>query len=453
MECQDGFLRLSPGKGPPWYRDPMRRPSRTRTAAAPKGPPGTDLAPPAGRLGVRQRPVSDTPPERAPIVPDVLQRHLAGWYTKEKRELPWRRMRDPWAVWVSEIMLQQTRVEVVIPRFEEFLQAFPDPAALAHAPEERALALWSGLGYYSRARRLRAGAGVVVARFGGTFPRDWKDARAIPGIGAYTASAILSIAYDQPYAVVDGNVARVLSRLFRLDPPDDRPGRRTQELADFLLDRDQPGNHNQAMMELGALICRPRGPRCGECPVASLCGARRDGEVDRYPRARARRAPIERHQHLFLLRDAKGRLLLERGAWPILPHLWLPVIRDTDEIGDLPARFRIETLRTGPTRVDLSRVDPSHVDPPRADRSRVDSSRVGASARPALGSFRHSITHHRLRFEVHSAVIRTGGGPLPAAYRLVDHSALAGIGRSSIIEKALARERVSPCARRAREKE
>lgn len=376
-------------------------------------------------------------------MPGGLQCLLAGWYTKEKRQLPWRRIRDPWAVWVSEIMLQQTRVEVVVPRFEEFLRAFPGPAALAHAPEERVLALWSGLGYYSRARRLRAGAAFVLARFGGTFPRDWDDARAIPGVGAYTAAAILSIAHDQPYAVVDGNVARVLSRLFRLDPPDDRPGRRTQELADLLLDRDRPGDHNQAMMELGALICRPRGPRCGECPVASLCRARHDGEVDRYPRARTRRAPIERRQHLFLLRDAKGRLLLERGAWPILPHLWLPVIRDTQEIGDLPARFTIEPDHIGPSRVA----------PPRVDRSSADPSRTGLSSRPALGSFRHSITHHRLQFEVHAALIRTGGGRLPASYRLVDRPALAGIGRSSIIEKALACERTSPRARSAREKE
>lgn len=338
-------------------------------------------------------------------MPKTLRKRLATWYQASRRDLPWRRTRDPWAIWVSEVMLQQTRVETVLPRFEEFLRAFPDPAALARAPEERVLSLWSGLGYYARARALRRGAGVVLERHDGLFPRTWTEARSLPGVGDYTAAAVLSIAYGAPHAVVDGNVARVLARLLRLEPPDDRPGTALQRLAGALIDAKRPGDHNQAMMELGALICRPRAPRCVECPLAGCCRAHQEGVVELYPRARPRPAPIAREERLYLLRDRAGRLLLERGVWPLLPHLWLPPIRPAGEALSLPPALRIAAGRLHP-----------------------------------LGSFRHSITRHRVRFEVCSAVVRPGRAVLPDQYRWVEVGGLSGIGRSSIVEKALALE-------------
>jgi len=312
-------------------------------------------------------------------------------------------------------MLQQTRVEAVLPRYEAFLRAFPDPAALARAPEETALALWSGLGYYSRARNLRRGAGIVGERYGGRFPADPVEAARLPGVGPYTAAAVLSIVYGQPLAVVDGNVARVLSRLFRLEPPHGTSPARLRALAQALLDPDRPGDHNQAMMELGALVCVPRTPRCGDCPVAESCLARRSGEAAEYPRRRPVPAPEESEPSLLLLRDDRGRLLLERGRWPLLPHLWLPPVRETAaaETG-LPPRLR-------PVPGSLAE----------------------------LGGFSHAITRHRLRFRVHGGLLRPGPGSLPAGFLLLGVDALEGIGRSSILDKALRVEREAGRKRRA----
>jgi A/G-specific adenine glycosylase len=301
-------------------------------------------------------------------------------------------------------MLQQTRVETVRPRYCAFLAAFPDPAALASASEEAVLAHWSGLGYYSRARLLRRGASVVAEKHEGVFPREFEAARAIPGIGHYTCAAILSIAFNLPHAVVDGNVARVLARLYRLEPPKDRPGAESRDLAQVLLDPARPGDHNQAMMELGALICTPARPNCAHCPVGDFCEARRAGVVDRYPAPKPRPVPVQVQGQLYLLRDARGRLLLEKGRWPLLPGLWIPPIRDgaVDAPGSLPARFRIEP-----------------------------------GSLSELGGFSHSITKHRVRLRVRGGRLSPGAGTLPSEFRLVSEEELAGLGRSSIVEKAL----------------
>jgi A/G-specific adenine glycosylase len=211
-----------------------------------------------------------------------FRKALLGWYDAEKRDLPWRRNNDFYPVWISEIMLQQTRVEAVTPYFLRFMELFPDVRALAGAEESRVLAAWSGLGYYSRARNLHRAAKTIAEE---GEPRDFVSIRALAGVGDYTASAIASIALGEPRAAVDGNVMRVISRLGN-DAADIRAGktrRRFAEEAARLLDRRRPGDFNQAMMELGATVCTPKTPDCSRCPVARFCGARTAGTAAQLP--------------------------------------------------------------------------------------------------------------------------------------------------------------------------
>ena len=196
---------------------------------------------------------------------------LCDWYARHGRDLPWRRTRDPYRIWLSEVILQQTRVAQGLEYYLRFTERFPRAELLAAASEDEVLKLWQGLGYYSRARHLHAAAQEVAARFDGAFPRTYEEVRALPGVGDYTAAAICSMAYDLPYAVLDGNVFRVLSRVFDLDVPiDTSAGRRTfAELARAQLDPKRPGTCNQAIMDFGALCCTPGRPDCASCPLAA----------------------------------------------------------------------------------------------------------------------------------------------------------------------------------------
>ena len=198
---------------------------------------------------------------------------LTTWYRRFQRKLPWRETRDPYAILVSELMLQQTQVKTVIPYFRRFLEAFPDPTALAAAEEESVLKLWQGLGYYRRARFLQKAAKAIVADHGGRFPSAKTDIDALPGVGPYTSAAVASIAFGLPFACVDGNVIRVISRIAAIDEDVGRTAvkRRIQETAQSLLSGHEPGDFNQAMMELGATICTPRSPSCLACPVSDHC--------------------------------------------------------------------------------------------------------------------------------------------------------------------------------------
>src|SRR5258708_146559 len=221
----------------------------------------------------------------------TFRKQLLGWFREFQRDLPWRRTKDPYRIWLSEIMLQQTRVAAAIPYYEQFLQRFPDVHALAAAPPEEVLRLWSGLGYYSRARNLQKAAQQIVAQHGGKFPTRLDDALALPGIGNYTAAAILSIAFGEKHAALDGNVARVLARLCAIRG-DLRAPRRQQSLqktADRLLEPQSPGDWNQAMMELGATLCTPKSPQCLLCPVAQFCEGRRLGVPESLPDKRKKR--------------------------------------------------------------------------------------------------------------------------------------------------------------------
>jgi A/G-specific adenine glycosylase len=255
-----------------------------------------------------------------------LQKKLLAWYARHRRDLPWRRTRDPYAIWLSEVMLQQTRVETVIPYYERFIAAYPTVNALAEAPLDDVLVQWSGLGYYRRARMLHAAAREIGRARGGSFPGSAAELLALRGVGRYTAGAIASIAWGEAVPVVDGNVARVLSRLFAVDA-DVRAGpgvRRIWELADRLVASEDPSSWNQALMELGATTCLPRSPRCRECPVRVECQARARGLTGALPRTRVKR-PTPRVDAVGFVLRAKGSVLLgRRVAGGLFGGMWEP---------------------------------------------------------------------------------------------------------------------------------
>lgn len=241
-----------------------------------------------------------------------FRQDLLSWFTQFQRDLPWRRTQDPYCIWLSEIMLQQTRVAAAIPYYERFLERFPDVSTLAEAPEEEVLRLWAGLGYYSRARNLQKAARQIVQKHNGVFPDAPEETLELPGIGNYTAAAILSIAYGKKLAVLDGNVARVLARLSAIQGDLRAPikWQQLQKSADALLAPNSPGDWNQAMMELGAMICTPRSPQCLLCPVAEFCEARKLGLQERIPEKRKKRATVEITLAALVFLDPQRRTLL-----------------------------------------------------------------------------------------------------------------------------------------------
>ncbi|MGO8788834.1 MAG: A/G-specific adenine glycosylase [Terriglobia bacterium] len=254
----------------------------------------------------------------------AIRRALLAGFRANARVLPWRGTGDPYAVWVSEIMLQQTQIATVTPFYLRFIEAFPTVLHLAQAPLERVLELWSGLGYYRRARHLHQAAQNLAQHFGGRLPEEYASLRTLPGIGDYTAKAILSIAFNQPYAVLDGNVARVAARLCCLRGNLHQPQfRRTVEAElDGLLSRREPGNFNQALMELGQTICLPHGPHCSACPLAKWCGGYRTGDPEAFPLPRPRRAAESHCLAVGVLRRGT-RVALARGlADGLMDDLW-----------------------------------------------------------------------------------------------------------------------------------
>ena len=261
------------------------------------------------------------------LAPDRARRlraRLLAWYDANRRDLPWRHSRDPYAIWVSETMLQQTRVETVIPYWERFLERFPDVHALADAKQEDVYAEWAGLGYYSRARNLHAAAKAIVEGHGGSLPDDVDGLRALPGIGRYTAGAVASIAFDRPAAIVDGNVKRVLARLqgIREDIGDRPVEERIWSDAGALVRGERPGDLNQALMELGATVCTPRSPDCGACPWSRSCEARQSGAPEALP-VKARRTAVKKVRGVAVWLERGGRVLaVKREAGGLLGGLW-----------------------------------------------------------------------------------------------------------------------------------
>ncbi len=282
----------------------------------------------------------------APERRESLRARLLEWYDRQKRDLPWRRTRDPYAIWLSEVMLQQTQVATVIPYWERFLLRFPTVEALAAAPLPDVLAAWRGLGYYSRARNLHRAAQEVVARFGGRLPSTAAELLTLPGFGRYTSGAVASIAFGEPAPLVDGNVARVLSRLFEVEGA---PGDRAREarlwaLATELVVGERPGDFNQALMEHGATVCRPESPLCLLCPVREGCLAYLHGRVDELPPAKVRAAP-KRMTLAVAVWAHEGRLLLARRAEKgLFGGLWeLPAAEVEDDTPDAESATRLAT--------------------------------------------------------------------------------------------------------------
>ncbi|MEE9913125.1 MAG: A/G-specific adenine glycosylase [Deltaproteobacteria bacterium] len=261
----------------------------------------------------------------ADTIKKLLSRRLLSWYARHQRSLPWRETSDPYRIWISEIMLQQTQVDTVIPYYRRFLKAFPDVYALAAARQEHVLKSWENLGYYSRARNMHAASQIIVERFDGRIP-DTPDAiKTLPGIGPYSAGAILSIAYGKPLPAVDGNVRRILARVFAIRRPinDPREQKQLSELATALVPGRHPGDFNQALMDLGATICKPKDPDCLVCPIAPLCLARSEGLQNSLPVTRKSPATPRRLAAAAIIRNREDKLLLvQRPPTGLLASLW-----------------------------------------------------------------------------------------------------------------------------------
>ncbi len=265
---------------------------------------------------------------------------LVTWYHQYKRSLPWRDLPTPYRVWVSEIMLQQTRVDPAIPYFERFVATLPDIAALANADEETVLKLWEGLGYYSRVRNLQKAAKLVQSEYGGVLPSDPALLLKLPGIGEYTAGAIASIAYQVPAPAVDGNVLRVISRLTADDSDiaEAATKRAMQEKITAILPQDRPGDFNQALMDLGATVCLPNGtPHCEQCPLSALCEAKRQGLTEELPKKTKKQAPTTEAMTVFLLVYNNKVALLKRPDNGLLAGLW--------EFPNLPQKYTTKTAK------------------------------------------------------------------------------------------------------------
>ncbi|OPY84266.1 MAG: putative A/G-specific adenine glycosylase YfhQ [Syntrophus sp. PtaU1.Bin208] len=316
---------------------------------------------------------------------------LLSWYDKNKRLLPWRTTVDPYAIWLSEIMLQQTQVEAVIPYYRRFLEQFPTIQELARAPLEAVLKAWENMGYYSRARNLHAAARLVMDSHGGQLPENPAELRALPGIGPYTAGAILSIAFGKPLPAVDGNVKRVLSRLFAVDRPLDVGS--TQQfisaLAEKLVPIKEPGLFNSALMELGALVCRPGIPQCTRCPLTSICLAHAGECQHLLPVTGSRANRPHREAGAVILRDSQNRLLIvQRPAAGFLGGLW---------------KFPGGMLSPGETTSEGLK-----------NRCREELN-LSISVQEPLLKLQQGYTHFQLTLHVFSGTILEGNPGLPAA--------------------------------------
>ena len=266
-----------------------------------------------------------------------FRQKLLAWYDENKRDLPWRRSKNPYHIWVSEIMLQQTRVDTVIPYYERFLDWFSTVESLANAPEERLLKAWEGLGYYSRVRNMQTAAQQIMSEFEGKFPSTYEGISSLKGIGPYTAGAISSIAFNLPQPAVDGNVMRVLARLFEVNHDIGNPSNRKifQAMMEVLIDPDRPGDFNQALMDLGSDIEAPVNPRPEESPVKEFSAAYQHGTMDRYPIKAPKKKPIPIYLKALVVQNSQGQFLLERNeSENLLAGFWHFPLIEVDEFSD-----------------------------------------------------------------------------------------------------------------------
>ncbi|MFN0057747.1 MAG: A/G-specific adenine glycosylase [Planctomycetota bacterium] len=328
---------------------------------------------------------------------------LRPWYLAQRRDLPWRRTRDPYAIWISEIMLQQTQVAAVIPYYERFLARFPAPSALALASDDELIAHWAGLGYYARGRNLKRAAEEIVRTHGGQLPAASLELLRLPGIGPYTAAAIGSIAFGEAVPVIDGNVERVLARVLALEfEPRRAPGKSMlAEAARCALDHAHPGDHNQALMELGATVCTPTRPHCAVCPLATICQAHRTGCETLFPLASAKRGAETQHWIAATPRDASAWLVVKTDddAELLAGHWGFPL-----------ERWPADTPPSAAQAIKVAR---------RLLRSHCD---IKGPTRPTVGeSVRHQITYRRLHLT-------------PVRFRIEDEARLGDVRRVAAAE-------------------
>ena len=330
-----------------------------------------------------------------------LSSALVAWYKASHRDLPWRRTTDPYSIWVSEIMLQQTRVEVVVAHYERFVARYPTVHALAAAPVEDVLYAWSGLGYYRRARQLHVAADQVVRDHGGVLPESDTALRKLPGIGRYTAGAIRSIAFGRPAPIVDGNVARVLSRVYAIKggPDDAAWENKLWELAADLVPSGAASEFNQGLMELGATVCLPRAPRCAKCPLSKMCKAHARKAEEAYPSARPRKATEKHDLGAWIVRDPRGHVLMRR--------------RGDDEHN--AGFWELPTFGAAPPK-PVAAI---------------------AGERTAIGTFKHSILERTYLVAVESAEVENEVAA-PRGYSWVASDADAARGWTTLTRKALA---------------
>jgi A/G-specific adenine glycosylase len=358
----------------------------------------------------------------------TLVQDLLRWFARNARDLPWRRTRDPYAIWVSEIMLQQTQVKTVLPYWERWMRELPDIPALAGASTEKLHKLWEGLGYYTRVRNLQKAAQLVLEEHGGRFPQDYAQILELPGIGRYTAGAICSIAFNQPQPILDGNAVRVLSRLFGISGDARKAKTRAQlwRLAEELVvcAAGLDGNHkrpasafNQAIMELGALICTPMQTKCPVCPAAKHCVAHREDRVQELPQMGPRLRATRRHFVAFVLQNRNRLLVQQRPAGVVNAHLWeFPNVELANSLKaglqtDLPS----ETLRQVARRV---------------------LGRTPASFRP-LCTIKHSITRFRITLHAFQVVCHITRRRSPSRGRWVTQQDLRALTFSSAHNRIL----------------
>lgn len=373
-------------------------PARSSDSASPPGSPAP--SPPAARRRTAARRADASSDKRQAQLLDLarlpfdtselpaLRRAVLRWFARHRRDLPWRRSRDPYRIWLSEVMLQQTQVATVIGYFERFLAELPTVEALAAADESQVLRLWEGLGYYRRARQLHAAARRIVADHGGRFPQDAAGLRTLPGVGRYTAGAVASIAFDAREPILEANTVRLFARLLgELRPPTTTAVQhRLWAAAETLLPDRETGLFNQALMELGGLVCEPRRPACDACPVASWCAARQTGAVDRIPSATKRMKYEDRAEAAVVVRDG-DRVLVRR-------------CRDDERwagMWDFP-RFELESHDAGDARADELR--------------RKTLAQTGVAIEPGaeLTVIRHGVTRFRITLVCYQARLV---GPAP----------------------------------------
>lgn len=330
---------------------------------------------------------------------------LLAWYDQHARVLPWRGIHDPYRTWVSETMLQQTRVETVLSYYERFLARFPDVAALAGAPEDEVMKLWEGLGYYRRARNLQKGARQVMDEYGGEIPSEPSALLKICGIGAYTAGAIASIAFDRPVPAVDGNVIRVVSRLTGIRENVGIPSvkRRIEQTAAELVPPLRPGDFNQAMMDLGATVCTPGTPACDRCPLTSLCDAYRAGDAEDIPELPRKNPPKELQYDLCLIFSG-GRVLMRQRTETMLQGLWIyPMLDGWHTMKQLPAAVK---RKTGLTVTDAR----------------------------AAGEARHVFTHQVWRMRLYT--MTTEAAEAPEGWRFVTLGEMDALALPTAVKRA-----------------